>query len=52
MKVASIKAHASQRFPLALDTPPGSEMMAWEWYAGTGEAHGLVFDLYETPQHA
>jgi dephospho-CoA kinase len=52
MKVASIEAHASQRFPLALDTPPGSDMMAWEWYAGTGEAHGPVFDLYETPKPA
>jgi dephospho-CoA kinase len=52
MKVASIEAHASQRFPLPLDTPPGSDMMAREWYAGTGEARGVVFDLYETPKPA
>jgi hypothetical protein len=52
MKLASIEAHASQRFPFALDTPPGSDMMEREWYAGTGEAHGLVFDIYESPKPA
>ncbi len=51
-KVAAIAAHASQRFPFALDTPPGSLMMAREWFAATGRTAGPIHDLYETPHHA
>ena len=51
-KVAAIEAHASQRFPFALDTPPGSLMMAQEWFAGTGQTKGPIHDLYETPRRA
>jgi hypothetical protein len=48
MKIASIEAYVSQRFPLALDTPPGADMMEREWYATeTRSSHGIVFDLYE-----
>ncbi len=53
MKVASIAAHVSQRFPLALDTPPGADMMEREWYAArTRSSHGIVFDLYESLDRA
>ena len=51
-KVAAIAAYASQRFPFALDTPPGSLMMAREWFAGTGRIAGPIHDLYETAHHA
>ncbi len=53
MKIASIEAYVSQRFPLALDTPPGADMMEHEWYAaGTRSSHGIVFDLYESLDRA
>ncbi len=51
-KVAAIGAHASQRFPFALDTPPGSLMMAREWFAASGGTAGPIHDLYETPHDA
>ena len=51
-KIAAIDAHASQRFPFALDTPPGSLLMAQEWFAGTGRTKGPIHDLYETPRRA
>lgn len=47
VKIASIAAHASQRFPFPLDTPPGAAMMEREWYAGTASGGGVLCDLYE-----
>jgi dephospho-CoA kinase len=47
VKIASIAAHASQRFPFPLDTSPGADMMEREWYAGTTSAGDVLCDLYE-----